>query len=110
MQDEPNRQRGDPSGPETIPTGLLLWVSLIVLIGVVVIGAIFVTAGIGGMLAAALVAIVVGVPLAIRKFRRPADNPQSVEEEKERQEHEAALHPPMAHHETSEGERSSPPR
>jgi hypothetical protein len=81
MPDEPTRASGDPS---SFPTGLFLVVALLVLIGVVAIVAIFVTAGIGGMLAAALIAIVVGVPLAIRKVRRPADNPRSVEEEAER--------------------------
>ena len=54
---------------EEFPTGLFLLVALGALVGVVVIGAIFVTAGIGGMLIAALVAIAVGVPLAIHKTR-----------------------------------------
>jgi hypothetical protein len=78
---------------EEFPTGLFLLVALIVLLGVVAIGTIFVTAGIGGMIFAALVAIVVGVPLAIRKSRRPADNPQSVEEEIERERAEAQSEP-----------------
>ena len=70
--------------PEEFPTGLFLLVGLGVLIGVVAIAAIFVTAGIGGMLVAGLLLIVVGIPLTIHKMRRPADNPRSVEEEAER--------------------------
>ena len=56
--------------PEEFPTGLFLLVGLGVLIGVVAIAAIFVTAGIGGMLIAGAIIIFVGVPMAIHKMRR----------------------------------------
>jgi hypothetical protein len=68
MDNEPTRDAGDPSDPEGFPVGLFLLVALGVVVGVVAVGAIFVTAGIGGMIIAGLVIIVVGVPMAIRKM------------------------------------------
>lgn len=76
MQDEPI---------ERVSPGMVLVIALCIMIGAVVITATIVTAGIGGLIVAALVIIFVGVPLAIRKVRRPVDNPASVEEEEQRE-------------------------
>jgi adenine/guanine phosphoribosyltransferase-like PRPP-binding protein len=73
MQDEPTRGRRNPPASERFPSELLLLAGLIVLVGVLAIVATVVTAGVGGLVIAALVAIFVGVPMAIRKARRPVD-------------------------------------
>ena len=56
--------------PEPFPTETFLLVGLITLISLLAIVAFFVTAGIGGLLIAGLLAIFVGVPMAIHKMRR----------------------------------------
>jgi hypothetical protein len=111
MQDEPRREGGESLDPEGFPTGAFLLVGLLVVLGVIAIGATFVTAGIGGMIIAGLVIIFVGVPMAIRKRRRPVDNPRQAEAEAARQRaasDAADLHPPVSHPEPAPLERSAP--